>query len=86
MSRFNNFIRPLALYSQEISHSQQIVGRGGEDEDPGHPVSAAVTGFAEITNGLQPSEDLFHPFSQRLAPHKNHLSLFGSYLKISQVR
>ena len=49
------------------SPSQQVVGRGGEGEDPGHSVSAAVAGFAQMTNSLQSPENFLQPFAQALA-------------------
>lgn len=67
MSLFINSSRLLALYRHEISHSHQIVGRGGEGEGPGQPLSAPMAVFAEMTYGLQPAKDFFHPFAQPLA-------------------
>jgi hypothetical protein len=67
MSIAGHISLPLVLPSQEISHSHQVVSRSREGESPGQPFPAAVAGFTEMTNGLQPAEDFFYPFTQPLA-------------------
>src|SRR6266536_1302220 len=47
----------------QISNSYQIVGSGGELEDPTHQLQSAVTGFAQQSYSLQPAEDFFYSFA-----------------------
>ena len=60
------FSRQQAYYSldrYQLSHSDQVVSRRREDEDPIHALSPAVAQLAQQTYRLQPAEDLFDPFT-----------------------
>ena len=43
---------------QEISHPEEVVRRGPEEEDPVYQGGAAVTELPEVPDGHQPPEDL----------------------------
>src|ERR1700674_3999175 len=51
------------LYGNQLPHSHQIVSCGGEDEDPVHARRAAVAQLAQQPDRLQPTKDLFNPFT-----------------------
>jgi len=39
---------------QQVAHAHQVVGGQGEGPDPGQPLSAPVSGFAQQTHRLGP--------------------------------
>src|SRR5882672_8241741 len=47
----------------QIFNADQVISGGREDEDPVDAFAAAVPQFAEQAHRLQPTEDLFDPFS-----------------------
>src|SRR5512138_1619531 len=56
----------LGRAGSERAHPDQIVGGGGEEEDPVHPVDAPVPQLAQLAHRLHPAEDLFNPFAHPL--------------------
>lgn len=51
----------------EGAQAHQVVDGGGEGEHPAHARSSSVTGLPHQPHGLQPAEDLLHPFPAGLA-------------------
>ena len=48
---------------QEVAHPHQVVGSGCEGKHPTDPVDTPMPGLAQAGDGLDPAEDLFHPFA-----------------------
>src|SRR5271168_2967177 len=48
---------------QEVAHPHQVVGGGREGKHPTDPVGTTMPGLAQTADGLDPTEDLFHPFA-----------------------
>src|SRR5688572_21660583 len=60
---------PLALTHDrpEVSNPHQVVGGRGKGEHPSYPSQATMSRLAHQPYGLDPAEDLFHPFALALA-------------------
>src|SRR5215207_7214508 len=58
--------RSLSRDLGQISDSYQVVGGGSELEDPPHQLHSSMSGFAQQSHSLQPTEDLFHSFALTL--------------------
>src|ERR1041385_3421459 len=50
----------------QISDADQVVGGGGELEDPTYQSHSSVPGLAQQPHCLQPTEDFFHSFALTL--------------------
>src|SRR5689334_13456161 len=50
----------------QVAHSDQVIGRHCQAEHPIDPRDPAMTGLAQPAYGLDPTEDLFHPFTLAL--------------------
>ncbi|SRR5260370_5243025 len=50
----------------QVSNSYQVVGGGSELKDPTHQLQSAVTGLTQQPHRLQPAEDFFHSFADRI--------------------
>src|SRR5271165_2583825 len=48
---------------QQVAHSHQIVSGQRKGEHPAHSRQAAMASLAQPTHGLEPAEDLLHPFA-----------------------
>ena len=51
----------------KIAHPHQVVSGGGEGEHPAHALQSTEACLALQSDGLDPSEDLLHPFPFSLA-------------------
>jgi hypothetical protein len=47
----------------QISNADQVVSRGGEDEEPVDAFGTAMAQLAQQAHRLQPTKDLFDPFA-----------------------
>src|SRR5215472_12434319 len=52
---------------RQVADADQVVDRGREGEHPAAPPYASVAGLPEQGHGLEPAEDLLHPFAALLA-------------------
>jgi hypothetical protein len=50
----------------EVAHSHQIVNCQGQTEHPIDSRHSAMASLAQSADGLDPAEDLFHPFALTL--------------------
>src|SRR3990172_7278099 len=46
---------------QQLGDADQVVGGGGEDEEPFDQAAAAMTGLAQAADGLDPAERFLDP-------------------------
>src|SRR5512135_1813969 len=52
---------------KELRQSDEIVGDGGQREDPANLVSPSMAGFAQPADGLHPAEGFLDPLTGTLA-------------------
>src|SRR5512137_2071791 len=51
---------------RQIANSHQVIDRQCEAEHPIDPCHPAMAGLAQPADGLEPTEDLFHPLADTL--------------------
>src|SRR5918999_3465446 len=73
-TRSQAFVGYLLDHLHEVSHSYQVVDCQREGKHPADPQEPPMPGLTHQPNGLQPPEDLLHPFALCLAERVSGMS------------